>query len=226
MARRPSRPGEGALTAGRGARADRQRRPDASAHARKSSVFRRRPQPAFASMRQLSPSLRHAASTAARAPERRSQSWPSCQNEAEIGSGWPPHWLSRQSPRLHPCAKTSVCSATGCGSTFSVTSAITQRTQAAGEQARDIVAGDVLHHLTAEIEHLPATVDQLHAEHEIAHRPRLLPARPGQPGGDAAADRRAAEPKCAGKTWARKASICPFSASAASISPAACRIWR
>ncbi len=65
-----------------------------------------------------------------------------------------------------------------------------ERAEAAGHQPRNIVAGDVLHDLAAEIEHLASAVDQLDAQHEVTHRPRLLPARPGKPGGDAAANRR------------------------------------
>ena len=66
-----------------------------------------------------------------------------------------------------------------------------ERPEAAGEQARDIVTGDVFHDLSAKIKHLPRTVDQLYAEDKIPHRPGLLPSRPGQTRSDAAADRSA-----------------------------------
>ena len=45
-----------------------------------------------------------------------------------------------------------------------------ERAERAGEQARHVVAGDVLHHLAAEAERAAAAVEQLHAEHEVAHR--------------------------------------------------------
>ncbi len=64
-----------------------------------------------------------------------------------------------------------------------------ERPQAAGHQARYVVASDVLHHLAAEIEHLSGAINQLHAEHEVAHAARLLTARPGQASRDTTADR-------------------------------------
>ena len=70
-----------------------------------------------------------------------------------------------------------------------------QGTQAAGQQARNVIAGNVLHDLAAEIEHLPGAVDQPDPEHEIAHGPRLRPTRTGQ------ASRYAAANACSRKAW-------------------------
>ena len=53
---------------------------------------------------------------------------------------------------------------------------------AAAEQARDIVAGDILHHLAAEVQDLAVVAEQLHAEHMVADG-----AAEG-PGGSAVAD--------------------------------------
>src|SRR6185295_693912 len=62
-----------------------------------------------------------------------------------------------------------------------------ERAERPREQARHVVAGDVLHHRAAELQHAAAAVDELGAEHEIAHRARHGAARAGQAGGDAAA---------------------------------------
>jgi len=64
-----------------------------------------------------------------------------------------------------------------------------ERAERAGNEARHVVAGDVLHHLAAEAERLAAAVDQLYAEHEIAQRAGAGAPRAGQAGRDAAADR-------------------------------------
>jgi hypothetical protein len=101
-------------------------------------------------------------------------------------------------------SSTRVCSACGRGSTFSVTSRINpERAEAAGNQARHIESGDVLHHLPAEAHHAPLPVHQGDAEHEIAQAAGRHAARPGQPAGQHAANRGVA-PKCGGSN----ASIC------------------
>src|SRR6185436_17650576 len=66
-----------------------------------------------------------------------------------------------------------------------------ERAERARDQPRHVVAGDVLHHLAAEAERLAAAVDQLYAQHEVAQRAGTRTPRPGEPGGDAAAERRA-----------------------------------
>ena len=78
------------------------------------------------------------------------------------------------------------------GATLSETSAISPSVPSEpAMQARHVVTGDVLHHLAAEAEHLPAAVDQLYAEHEVAQRARACPPWARQAGGHAAADGRA-----------------------------------
>ncbi len=66
-----------------------------------------------------------------------------------------------------------------------------QRAQRAGHDARDIEAGDVLHHAPAEAQVVAAPVEDAHAEHQIAHRARVRASRPGQSAGDGTAERRA-----------------------------------
>src|SRR5262249_21263049 len=68
-----------------------------------------------------------------------------------------------------------------------------ERAERAGDEPRDVVAGDVLHDTPAELEHAAAAVDQLHAEHEVAQRAGRSAPRAGEPRGDAAAERRGAE---------------------------------
>ncbi len=63
-----------------------------------------------------------------------------------------------------------------------------EATEAAGHQARQVVAGDVLHHLATETQVLALAGDDPRAEHEIAHRTAPRATRAGQPGGDHAAD--------------------------------------
>jgi hypothetical protein len=63
-----------------------------------------------------------------------------------------------------------------------------QGAEGAGHQARQVVARHVLHDLAAKAQHLAAPVEQLHAQHRVAHRPAPGPARPGQAGGDHAAE--------------------------------------
>ncbi len=45
-----------------------------------------------------------------------------------------------------------------------------ERAERAGQQARDVVARDVLHHLAAEVQHLALAVHHDRAEHEVARR--------------------------------------------------------
>jgi|GEM_PF-3221901 len=69
-----------------------------------------------------------------------------------------------------------------------------ERAERAGEQARDVVAGDVLHHRAAEAQDIGAAVEQRGAEHEVAHaaagRSEGGAPRPGQASGDGAAEGR------------------------------------
>src|SRR6185437_147386 len=55
-----------------------------------------------------------------------------------------------------------------------------QRAHCARDEARQIVAGDVLHDLAAEAQDLAASVDDARAEHEIARGPRVGAARTGK----------------------------------------------
>ena len=66
-----------------------------------------------------------------------------------------------------------------------------QRTERARHQARDIVAGHVLHDLATEAQQLGLPVEHLHAQHMVARCPRGEPRRAGQAGRDHAAHRRA-----------------------------------
>ena len=61
----------------------------------------------------------------------------------------------------------------------------------ADQQAADVIAGHVLHHLAAKAHHLAAGRDQHRAEDEVTHRAGRHPPRPGQPGRHHAADRAA-----------------------------------
>jgi hypothetical protein len=63
-----------------------------------------------------------------------------------------------------------------------------QGAETAGHEARDIEAGDVLHHLAAKPEQPAFAVDDLHAEHEIAHGADAGSARPREASGDHSAD--------------------------------------
>ncbi len=63
-----------------------------------------------------------------------------------------------------------------------------EATEAAGHQARQVVAGDVLHHLATETQMLALAGDDPRAEHEIAHRTAPRATRAGQPGSDHAAN--------------------------------------
>ncbi|MCY1512942.1 hypothetical protein D9M68_474220 [compost metagenome] len=63
-----------------------------------------------------------------------------------------------------------------------------QRAERTGQHARDVVAGDVLHHLAAEAQHLGAAIDEHGAEHVVAHRAHAGTRRAAEAGGDHAAD--------------------------------------
>ena len=67
-----------------------------------------------------------------------------------------------------------------------------QRAERSGENARDVVAGDVLHHLAAERQQLAAAVQQARAEQVVANAADGGARRSGQACGDHAADGRAA----------------------------------
>ncbi len=97
------------------------------------------------------PVAARAASTAACAPDRRTISSSSCQQVAEIGSGWPAQRSSSQAPAPGASRTAASPPPRASGSTLSDTSRINaQRAQRTRHQARDVVAGDVLHHLAAE----------------------------------------------------------------------------
>jgi len=51
--------------------------------------------------------------------------------------------------------------------------------EASGHQARQVVTGDVLHHLAAETQVLALAGDDPRAKHEIAHRTAPRATRPG-----------------------------------------------
>ncbi len=65
-----------------------------------------------------------------------------------------------------------------------------ERAPGTGEQFRQIVAGDVLHHAPAGLEDFAASRDRAHAEREIARRAGLDPPRPGEIDRERAAERR------------------------------------
>ena len=67
-----------------------------------------------------------------------------------------------------------------------------ERPPRAGESLRQVIAGDVLHDPPAGLEHLAAPRDRLHAEHMVARRAGLDPARAAHVAGEHAADRAAA----------------------------------
>ena len=142
---------------------------------------------------------------------------PSHQALAFSGSGWPPHSLSCASAAPASISKRSVALAGATGSTFSETSQITPSMPIEpASSARDVVAGDVLHHLAAEAQHLGAAVEQRRAEHVVAHAADRGARRPGQAGGDHAADGAAGAPKRGGSNgrhWPRSASAASSSAS-------------
>ena len=140
----------------------------------------------------------------------------SCQALARAAAAGRPSAFERRSASASRMSKRSVASATGRGSTLSDTSAITpERAERAGQQARDVVAGDVLHHLAAEVQHLAAARRSACAP---STKSRTAPAaargagRTGRPRPCRRGSRPA--PKCGGSN----ASIWPCSASAASIS--------
>ena len=60
---------------------------------------------------------------------------------------------------------------------------------AAGDAARDVVAGDVLHHAATGLDQLAMTGDGAHAEQVVAGRARVDAARAGQIGRESRADR-------------------------------------
>jgi hypothetical protein len=53
-----------------------------------------------------------------------------------------------------------------------------ERAHCADHQPGDVVAGDVLHHLAAEAQHLAAAVEEPDAEHVVAHRAAVRAPRP------------------------------------------------
>ena len=75
-----------------------------------------------------------------------------------------------------------------------------------GHQARHVVAGDVLHHLAAEAQHLALAVQHPGAEHEVACRARVGACRTGESGGDGAADGRL----CAERGRLEREHLTPF----------------
>ncbi len=83
------------------------------------------------------PRRSRAARNAAAAPDSRTCSTPSCQTDAAIGSGWPPHWFRRSSASASFSSKRSVASSNGTGSTFSETSRISPRVPSEPAISRD-----------------------------------------------------------------------------------------
>ena len=69
-----------------------------------------------------------------------------------------------------------------------------ERAEAAGVRACQVVARDVLHHLTAEAQHPAVTREHAHAEHVVAQRSGPGARRTGESAGDRAADRGRAAP--------------------------------
>ena len=63
-----------------------------------------------------------------------------------------------------------------------------ERAPGARQQLAEVVAGDVLHHLAAGLETVAEARHRVRAEQMIARPARLDPARPGEAGGDHAAD--------------------------------------
>ncbi|MCY1367544.1 hypothetical protein D9M69_544860 [compost metagenome] len=63
-----------------------------------------------------------------------------------------------------------------------------QRAHRPGQNAADVVTRHVFHHLATEGEPLTAAVDELHAEHVVAHTAGTGARRAGQSGGDRATD--------------------------------------
>ena len=127
--------------------------------------------------------------TAASAPARRIASVPSRHALPVIGNGWPPHSLSLRTASVACMSNLSVASATGFGNTLIDTSQDqSERAERTRHQPRDVIAGDVLHHLAAEMQHLALAVHHHGAEHEIARRAGRGAPRAGESRRDAAAE--------------------------------------
>ncbi len=63
-----------------------------------------------------------------------------------------------------------------------------ERSEGADHESRDIVSGDVLHHLAAETQHLGAPGQHPRAQHQIARRAPVGSCRTGETAGDGAAE--------------------------------------
>src|SRR5205085_4675808 len=64
-----------------------------------------------------------------------------------------------------------------------------ERAERAGDEARDVVARDVLHHLPAKLHHAAAAVDKLHAEYVVAQCACACAPGSREPGRNAASKR-------------------------------------
>jgi hypothetical protein len=132
---------------------------------------------------------------------------------AVLPAAWPtpaaagrPIRLTRAARSASSSSKRSVASATGTRQHLERDlEHHAERAEAARHQARDVVAGDVLHHLAAEAQHLATAVEQLDAEHEVAHRARRARRGPDRPAATQPPTV-APGPKCGGS----KASIWPL----------------
>ena len=71
-----------------------------------------------------------------------------------------------------------------------------ERAVGAGHELGEVVAGDVLHHLAAGLEHLAAAVDRVEAEQVVARRPGLDPPRAGEVAGRRRRRSSAGAPAC------------------------------
>jgi hypothetical protein len=102
-----------------------------------------------------------AADTAAAAPDRRSTSMPSHQALAFSGSGWPPHSF-RRLMALAWSARSAAWPWRAAGQHLERDLADhAQHAHAAGQQARHVVAGHVLHHLAAKAQHFARPVSSV-----------------------------------------------------------------
>ena len=159
-----------------------------------------------------------ASATAARAPRRRTIRLPFHHALASSGSGRPPQSLQQRERfgRLAVEAQRRL----GRGARQHLERDLddhAEHAERAGEQARDVVAGDVLHHLAAEVQQLAAcrSAAWRRARGRAPSR-RARARRPGEPGGDHAADGRSPAPKCGGSNgrhWPCAASSASRSAS-------------
>ena len=163
--------------------------------------------------------LRHASSVASE-PSNRRYSWPSHQQLA----------VSGRAPRARSASRASALRLVDLERQRALAGRLRQHlerhveqhaedAQRAGHQSRDVVAGDVLHHLAAEAQHAAVAGQHARAEHEVAQRTRPGARRAGESRRDRAAERRVARRSAAARTAA--AGRCPRAAPR--LRRAACR---